>query len=155
MTFLYGNEIDEWLGFDTGNDYIGQELSVRPASDPTDILRYGHFVGAIPDETILDEIARTLGEWEECLLWVTLWGVWASGEDWPAYYAARGNRGERLSLVEKPGHLFSPKETEDLREFLGHILRNAWNATVLVKRGGALAAERAYISHDECIELWR
>jgi hypothetical protein len=51
---------------------------------------------------------------DECLVWVTAWGIWGSGEDWPAFYAWRGAQNEQRSLEKAPGHRFVPEEIEKL-----------------------------------------
>jgi len=92
---------------------------------------------------------RALGRWDECLLWVRGWGVWGSGENWPAYYALRGARGERRSLDKAPGHLFNGDEKEEFVRFLAQVMENAWDADVLI----VPKIKRIHVSHDEWLEL--
>ncbi|MGH7648868.1 MAG: hypothetical protein ACREND_12175 [Gemmatimonadaceae bacterium] len=94
-----------------------------------------------------------LGDWDECLLWVTLVGVWGSGEDWPAYYALRGAEGERRSFDRAPGHWFGAGERDKLARFLTAVMENAWNATVIPCQDGRLTDIRLCVSHDEWAEL--
>ena len=96
---------------------------------------------------------RALGAWDECLAWLTGWGVWASGEDWPRFYAWRGAHGERRSLEAAPGHLFAAGEAAELEGLLTHILENGWDATLLPARGGAPTDRRVVASHDEWIDV--
>jgi hypothetical protein len=56
------------------------------------------------------DLIDSLGKWDEYLAWITLWGVWPSGEDWPEFYAWRGALGERRSLDIAPGHRFDYRE---------------------------------------------
>ena len=98
---------------------------------------------------------RALGAWNECLVWVTEWGVWASGEDWPRFYAWRGAHGERRSLEVAPGHLFSAREAAEMEDLLTPVLENAWDATVLPALAGAPTDRRVVTSHDEWIEWCR
>lgn len=64
------------------------------------------------------DLVAALGTWDECLVWITLWGVWGSGEDWPEYYAWRGSLGERRSLDVAPGHRFDRDEVALLTQLL-------------------------------------
>src|SRR5215831_10269720 len=57
------------------------------------------------------DLVSRLGEWDECLVSITLWGVWPSSEDWPAFYAWRAARGERRSIQVAPGHEFARGES--------------------------------------------
>jgi hypothetical protein len=94
-----------------------------------------------------------LGAWDECLVWLTGWGVWASGEDWPRFYAWRGAHGERRSLEAAPGHLFRTGEVAQLEELLGQILENGWDAALLPARGGTATDRRVVTSHDEWVDV--
>jgi hypothetical protein len=96
---------------------------------------------------------QALGRWDECLLWVRGWGVWPSSEDWPAYYALRGARGERRSLEKAPGHLFTPAEQELLATFLTQVMQNGWDAEVLPVGSKPPATKRVHVSHDEWLEI--
>jgi hypothetical protein len=94
-----------------------------------------------------------LGQWDEAVLWVSEWGIWPSSENWPRYYQARGERGERMSLAVKPGHWFAAAERSDLVLFLTLVLEQAWGGYVLVADAGHAVPRRLVISHDEWIEL--
>jgi len=78
------------------------------------------------------------------------YGVGGSGgENWPAYYALRGARGERRSLDKAPGHVFDGNEKEAFVRFLAQVMENAWDADVLV----VPKIKRIHVSHDEWLEL--
>jgi len=96
---------------------------------------------------------RALGVWDECVVWVTEWGVWESGEDWPRFYAWRGAHGERRSLDAVPGHLFHAGESAELEGMLAQVMENGWDATVLPSHGGVATDRRIVISHDEWIDV--
>jgi hypothetical protein len=98
-------------------------------------------------------VVRALGAWDQCLVWLTEWGVWASGEDWPRFYAWRGALGERRSLEAAPGHLFRGEEAPELEELLTQIMENGWDATLLPSHGGAATDRRVVISHDEWVDV--
>jgi hypothetical protein len=105
--------------------------------------------------TAVADLIHGLGPWDECLVCVTLWGVWASGEDWPQFYAWRGRLGERRSLDVAPGHRFVRDETALLGELLTLIMENAWDADILCAEGGTATRTRAKISHDEWYETFK
>jgi hypothetical protein len=99
------------------------------------------------------DLVAGLGSWDECLVWVRLWGVWPSSEDWPRFYAWRGGLGERRSLQVAPGHRFEPGEASLLTELLTLIMENAWDADILCSRRGRADGPRGRICHDEWYEI--
>jgi len=149
VRFIEINEIREWC----------KERGVQLAEDGTllddptlshhkgAVYARGHRSGAEP--SVAATCVRALGRWDECLLWVRGWGVWGSGENWPAYYALRGARGERRSLDKAPGHLFNGDEKEQFVRFLAQVMENAWDADVLI----VPKIKRIHVSHDEWLEL--
>jgi hypothetical protein len=152
MNFLEANEIEEWCRVH------GISLSKDSEPLPDNSLKhksriaYANGKRSGQESNIASRAVRTLGSWEECLLCVTDWGVWGSGEDWPKYYAARGRQGERRSLEKAPGHLFGPTDETELAEFLTLVLENAWDAYLLPVQKGKTV--RLLISHDEWIEAY-
>jgi hypothetical protein len=96
---------------------------------------------------------RALGPWDECLVWITEVGVWASSEDWPRFYTWRGTHGEKRSVEAAPGHVFQAGEMEDLEELLTQILESGWDATVIPATGGMVLRRRIVTSHDEWIDV--
>ena len=99
------------------------------------------------------DLIESLGEWDECLVRITSWGVWPSGEDWPEFYAWRGSLGERRSLDMARGHLFDASEIQLLTDLAALIMKNAWDADVLPSRNGTADGLRGKISHDEWYEV--
>lgn len=130
---------------------------IRLADDPTLDQRarvfYAEGERSGREPAVAAAAVRALGAWDECLVWVTEWGVWPSGEDWPQFYAWRGAHGEPRSLEAAPGHLFRATESPDLQEMLTRVMENGWDATVLPSRGGVAADRRVVISHDEWIDV--
>jgi hypothetical protein len=102
--------------------------------------------------TALNACLGALERWDQCLLWITEWGIWSSSEDWPKYYAIRGSLGEKRSLAEAPGHLFETNDTALLEDILGIVLMFGWDAHLLPSRGTSLHP-RVRISHDGWVEL--
>ncbi len=99
------------------------------------------------------DLVKQLGPWDECLVRITLWGVWPSSEDWPRFYAWRGTLGERRSLNVAPGHRFDRDETSLLTALLTLVMGSAWDADVLCSIGGRADLKRAKVSHDEWYEI--
>ena len=114
---------------------------------------YAHGPGSGREGTAAAELVTGLGSWEECLVWITGWGVWPSGENWPQFYAWRGTFAEPRSLDIAPGHRFGRDEAARLTELLTLIMANAWDADVLCSRQGRADGLRGRISHDEWYEL--
>ena len=100
-----------------------------------------------------DDLVTRLGSWDECLVLITLWGVWASSEDWPKFYEWRGARDERRSLQVAPGHRFDEGERILLTELITLIMENGWDADILCSRSGRADKVRGKISHDEWYEI--
>ena len=153
MRFLELNEIAEWC-VERG---IPLEGWTRPAVDEklSNSARAQFAAGKRSgrESAFAAAIVRAIGRWDECLLWVTLTGVWASGENWPAYYAMRGQHGEQRSLETATGHWFDHTEQGELIGYLTLVMENGWDAHLLPSVGGQAASTRGEISHDEWVEL--
>ena len=154
MQFLHLNELTEWCaerGAETTGAGITLAAPARLAHGYRGRYANGQRSGREP--MTADALVAALGEWQEALLWITEWGVWPSSENWPRYYAARGDRGERLSLDAKPGHLFAASETSDLALFLMLVMEQAWGAHLLVIDAAGSLTRHITISHDEWFEF--
>ena len=153
VRFLELNEIWEWCA----ERDIEVEDRTLPASDSrlSHVVRTQYASGQRSgrESAVALACARALADWDECLLWVTQTGIWPSSEDWPAYYALRGERGERRSLEEAPGHWFPGGEEEQFTQFLAAVMENGWDAYVLPALRGTQTGVRLRISHDEYVEL--
>jgi hypothetical protein len=152
MKFLEDNEIAQWAeerGLPRGSGLDVELPDVEPRR--TRAYAQGHRSGLEP--AAARDLVAHLGAWDECLVWITVWGVWPSGEDWPEFYAWRGARGERRELQKAPGHLFEPTEIALLTELIELVMKNAWDAHVLCSRSRRADALRAKISHDEWYEI--
>jgi hypothetical protein len=153
MDFLEDNVIAAWAehhGLRRGAGFK-VELPELPAHPPK---LYAHGARSGTEEGAARDLIAALGQWEECLVWITLWGVWASGEDWPGFYAWRGALGERRSLDIAPGHLFEAGEVRLLTELLEFVMKNAWDADVLCSIKGRADQIRAKVSHDEWYQVF-
>lgn len=152
MEFLENNQICEWAvqhGLASGDSSVVQlpELATRGRT----LYARGGRSGR--EHTAAVDLVAGLGSWDECLVWIRLWGVWPSSEDWPRFYAWRGGVGERRSLQVAPGHRFDSREAGLLTELLTLIMENAWDADILCSRGGRADGLRGKISHDEWYEI--
>lgn len=153
MRFLALDEIKEWSA---EHGVVFNDLGdVQPRAELVYSARtvYAESGRSGREPEIAAACAETLGSQNECLLWVRLWGVWPSSEDWPGYYALRGACGERRSLEEAPGHLFAGSENDALVRFLTAVMENAWDADALATDDGASVSASIFISHDGWIEL--
>jgi len=151
MKFLEDNEIAQWAegrGLPRGSDF---DIKL-PDLESRRTEEYAH--GRRSDlEPAVARLIGHLGAWDECLVWMTLWGVWPSGEDRPEFYAWRGAQDECRDLHTAPGHLFELTETALLTELIELVMKNAWDAHVLCSRCGRADGLRAKISHDEWYEI--
>ncbi len=152
MEFLEDNQICEWASKHALE--IGERLEVRLP----DLLSQGRKPYARGrrsgrEAALAAEIVGALGSWDECLVWIRLWGVWPSGEDWPRFYSWRGTLGERRSLQVAPGHHFFSGETQLVIQLLTMIMENAWDAEILCSRSGRADGRRGRICHDEWYEI--
>jgi hypothetical protein len=86
---------------------------------------------------------------DECLVWVTQWGVWPSSENFHLFYRLRETYGERRRLHEAPGSLFLDYEAADLATFIELGLLFGWDFYVVPTPKYA----SAFVSHDEFLEL--
>ena len=153
MEFLEGNQICEWAvehGLQRGTGVTLDLPDLAP--HPSEPFADGGLSGR--EGTAARDLLASLASWDQCLVWITLWGVWPSGEDWPRFYAWRGAQGERRSLRVAPGHLFNTGEVALLAELLELIMQNAWDADIFCSRQGRADGRRATISHDEWYQLF-
>ncbi len=94
-------------------------------------------------------LARALwentGAGAETLLWITDWGVWPSGEHPPLADAARRGLGVDRPLIEAPGHLVTPAESDAGMSILVLSILFLWDCWVLPIGN----RPSAFISHDE------
>lgn len=86
---------------------------------------------------------------QQCLLWITDWGIWESSENWHLYYRLRQGYGDFQLIEEAPGHLFQDYETPDLITFLEVGVISGWDMHLCPTNGYG----RAFISHDGWIDF--
>lgn len=84
-----------------------------------------------------------------CLLWITSWGIWASGENAELLYQLRAAHGETRQLHEAPGQEMHMEDRVTLECLLDVCIYNLWDATL------ADAHHRFIIqfSHDEYFQI--
>jgi len=152
MEFLEHNQICHWAeerGLRRGDGFAVQLPDLEPHLKKV----YAHGRSSGLEAAAAHDLLAGFGKWDECLVWITLWGVWPSGEDWPEFYAWRGALGERRSVQVAPGHRFESSEVPSLARLLTLIMKNAWDADILCSRSGRADQLRAKISHDEWYQL--
>ena len=152
MDFLEHNEICAWAterGLQCGAGFKLQLPEFESQARKT--YANGHRSGR--EGAAARDLIESLGLWDECLVCITAWGVWPSGEDWPQFYAWRGALGERRSLDVAPGHRSDRGEFLLLAELLELIMTNAWDANILCSRNGRADGLRGIISHDEWYQV--
>ena len=154
MNFLDDNQICAWAeehGLQRGQ---GSQVSL-PALPSVYRREYANGRRSGDERSAVEDLIKRLGPWEECLVLITEWGVWPSGEDWPAFYAWRGALGERRSIEVASGHRFDHDEADLLLQLLTMITQNAWDADILWSKDGRATGTRGKISHDEWYEVLR
>ena len=152
MHFLETNQIEEWLA---ERAVSRDALGTPQLKGARLVLRRSFGPSASPpgqEEAAANACADAVGKWTECLLWIQNWGIWPSSENWPVYYAARGEQGERRSLEDARGHLFGEDEVELFRRFLKLALENGWDAHAVARQNEAVT--RVHVDHDEYLEVW-
>ena len=90
-----------------------------------------------------------LGQFRECLLWVTEYGIWPSSEDWHLYYSLRTSYGDRRQIGAAPGHLFLRHEQTSLATFLSQALQFGWGGYLI----GSPAWTYLFFSHDSWMSI--
>ncbi len=150
MECLELNEIREWCQF--RGLAIRDSWKLEPNAAPHAARLVWDPRGSSDPTTTIAACSTALGSFSDCLVWITGWGIWASSEDWPAYYSWRGKHGERRSLANAPGHLLGTTESWLLEELLGIILRHGWDAHALA--GDDLVQARLQISHDGWVSAY-
>jgi len=156
VEFLESIEICQWANARgvRCDAHADADLRVQlPELEPGAVIAYAAGRRSGREAAAARDLVRGLGEWDECLAWIRVWGVWPSREDWPAFYAWRGARGEHRSLDEAPGHRFDRHDRPLLIELVTLVMENAWDADVLCCRQGRADRLRATISHDEWYQL--
>jgi hypothetical protein len=152
VQFLEDNEICQWAN--ARHLRCDADFSVQlPELEASAPIAYAAGRRSGREAAAARDLVRSLGEWDECLVWIRRWGVWPSSEDWPAFYAWRGAHGERRSLDKSPGHRVDRHERPLLIELLTLVMENAWDADVLCCRRGRADGLRARISHDEWYQI--
>jgi hypothetical protein len=94
-------------------------------------------------------LAESLQDFDNCLLWVTQWGVWPSSENQHLFYRLREAYSERRLLPDAPAHLFLGYERADLTTFIELAPLFGWDFYLLPNTAQA----RAFVSHDEFLEF--
>ena len=90
------------------------------------------------------KIVDWFGDFEQCWLAVTEYGIWPSSENWHLYEVLRINQGNSQKLYESPLHVFERSEQTLLASYLHLTLEFGWGGYVFCTPGD----EALYMSHD-------
>jgi hypothetical protein len=153
MRFLEHNEIEEWC---EERGIAASSLTERSREHAYHSIWRSSLAADAPSPAELGKIDVLLTElepWDECLIWIVSWGIWQSSEDWPEFYAARGQHGERRAIDVAPGLLLGPSDRAYGREYLERALRFGWDVQVVAALDGLVSRRRGELSHDGWIAL--
>lgn len=145
MRFLTPEECRSRCGESVRLDPAGQPL--RPDREP--LYARVPLPALAEIMSFCQQLERALQPREQCLLWVTDWGIWRSSENLHLYYQLRQSYGDHRLLDEAPGHLFLDYESADLVTFLEVGLLSGWDMHLIPFVGYA----RAFVSHDEYVDF--
>ena len=147
MRFLTRAECTDWC------QKLG--ISIAPDGKPLRDLSPLHSVDVYlpPSFTQLLWLARqveaVLHPRDNCLLWMTDWGIFPSNENNHLYYRLRESYGDKRLLHEAPGHLCLDFEQPDVATLLHLCILFGWDVDAISGGGPG----RAFVSHDEYIRV--
>jgi hypothetical protein len=81
----------------------------------------------------------------ELLFWLGDWAVWPNSQHMPLFMRFRQAIGESRRLIDAPGHLLTPEESDDAVSILVVSLQFVWNCHILTSSG----RDAVFVSHDE------
>lgn len=94
-------------------------------------------------------LATSFVSFDQCLLWITEWGIWPSSENPHLFYRLRQTYGENRLLNEAPGHLFLKHEVPDLASFISVGIISGWGFHLQPSPYWV----RGFVSHDKWFNL--
>jgi hypothetical protein len=147
MQFLTEAEAAEWARGHSMLMPFGDRADRQPRLQP---LRFAVPPPASRLYPLSSTIASAVTRGDDCLLWITEFGVWPSSENMHLYYRLRESYGDLRLLQEAPAHLCLKHETAELTTLLQLTLLFGWDA-YLLPRSDHLAF---FCSHDEFVECY-
>jgi hypothetical protein len=158
MKILWSNEVWEWYRNNNIQNYIDSEGAyynkpVLPKFTNRDILEFNTQGNTPEQDIIVENFLLGIPEWNECLVVLTLLGVWPSNEDWPRFYNWRGRNGSKFSVYDAPGHLFYNEDIKELKELLTQVFECGWEGYMLLKSKESSVDIIIFISHDGWLEV--
>lgn len=156
MKFLFFQEFEEWCeshGLEGRKANFVWDILDDPKLNVEVKLLYHEGIRSGREGIIAHAIVEAFGQWDECLLWIQHWGIWPPGEDWPAFYALRGEDKEIRSIDYLPGHLFQAHESERLTAYMTQVMENMWETRVIPVRSGYPNDIRVLIDHDDIVRI--
>jgi len=127
-----------------------------PAQQPEHMQHVRFLLPQTPGQVawLCNFVSSCLSPRDNCLVWISDWGVWPTSENWHLYYRLRQSYGDQRLLHEAPGHLLLDYEGAGLVSFLQLGVLNGWDMHLLpVLNYGGTDTARAFVSHDEWIVL--
>lgn len=158
MKILWSNEVSEWYRENNLDNYVDSkgltyDKPILPNFLHSDKLIFNTQGNAPHQDIVVENIISGMPEWSECLVVLTLVGVWPSAEDWPRFYKWRGKNGSRFSVNDAPGHLFYYSDIIELKELLTQIFEFGWEGYVLFKSKESNVDTIVFVSHDGWLEV--
>lgn len=95
-------------------------------------------------------IADVLKAFDEAIVWIDEFMVWPSAENWPLFHGFRRSFGETRVLIDAPGHLVTPADSDAVFSLLSMVLYFVWGAIAAPGSGDLLIR----ISHDEMADIY-
>ena len=68
--------------------------------------------------------------------------------------SARATRLSPLARNRTGASIYFPWRVPTFRNFWASVLHNAWDAWLLVRRNDKIQTARAFVSHDEYVDIW-
>jgi hypothetical protein len=94
---------------------------------------------------IAKQLVRALSpEWDTCMFWVSLVGVWRSNENLHLYYRLRQSYGEESHLVDRPALFALKHEVADVESFVHLAVLFGWDGYLVTSEDYA----RVHVHHD-------
>jgi hypothetical protein len=158
MKILWSNEVWGWYRKNNLEEYVnskGQHTDepVLPEFLNSARLEFNTKGNEEHQDIIVENFLGGMTEWDECLVVITLLGVWPSAEDWPRFYNWRSSNGSRFSVSDAPGHLFYSTDILELKLLLTQIFEFGWEGYMLFKSCQSKVDTIVFISHDGWLKV--
>jgi hypothetical protein len=99
---------------------------------------------------VANRIFGLCDESRQWLIWILEWGVWSTEEYPEIWMQLRARHGDERLLYKAPGQLLSAAEGELARGLFRLAILFGWDALLIPDPPTVVA----FVSHDECIDLY-